>query len=147
MDDRRLWMTEYGEMTNVVEIEEPAPRTLLVRVRGDLDGMATEQLRAALDDELAGSSVSRLVLDLSRVTLLASPALDLLRRLRRRCRVEGRNLVLVGTGHPAVHRPLRITGLLPLFDTRPTVQSVLHGAARPVVTPVDRPVVTCADRP
>jgi anti-anti-sigma factor len=141
MDDRRLWMTEYDEAPNVVEVEEPAPRTLLVRVRGDLDTATTERLRAALDDELAGTAVSRLVLDLSRVTLLPSPALDLLRRLRRRCRVDDRHLVLVGTGHPAVHRPLRITGLLPLFDTRPTVQSVLHGAYRPAPR-----VVTCAVR-
>jgi anti-anti-sigma factor len=88
--------------------------------------MAT-QLRAVLDEELTAARISRVVLDLSRVTLLASPALDLLRRLRRRCRVDGGHLVLVGTGHPAVHRPLRITGLLPLFDTRPTLQSVLQG--------------------
>jgi anti-anti-sigma factor len=130
-------MIEYDAALDTVEVEEPAPRTLLVRVRGDLDTEGTAHLRAALDDELAGASVSRLVLDLSRVTLLASPALDLLRRLRRRCRVDDRHLVLVGTGHPAVHRPLRITGLLPLFDTRPTLQSVLRGG---------RPAVTCAVR-
>jgi anti-anti-sigma factor len=130
-------MTEHAQAMTTVEVEVPAPRTLLVRVHGDLDESTTAQLRAALDDELAGSSVSRLVLDLSRVTLLAPAALDLLRRLRRRCRVDDRHLILVGTGHPAVHRPLRISGLLPLFVTRPTVQSVLPGARRPA-----RPVVT-----
>jgi anti-anti-sigma factor len=110
-----------------IEVEEPGPRTLLVKVRGELDERIATQLRAVLDEELTGARFSRVVLDLSRVTLLASPALDLLRRLRRRCRVDGRHLVLVGTGHPTVHRPLRITGLLPLFDTRPTLQSVLQG--------------------
>jgi anti-anti-sigma factor len=129
------------EPVDLIEVEEPAPRTVLVRVRGALDEPATDRLRAVLDDELAAASVSRLVLDLSAVTLLASPGLDLLRRVRRRCRVDDRRLVLVGTGHPAVHRPLRISGLLPLFDTRPTVQSVLGGAGRP-----PRHVATCAVR-
>ena len=92
-----------------------------------------------IEVELTVGSVSRLVLDLSRVTLLPSPALDLLRRLRRRCRVDDRHLVLVGTGHPAVHRPLRISGLLPLFDTRPTVASVLPGTHAPVRRAAARP--------
>ena len=121
-------MTEHDVVLDTVEVEEPAPRTVLVRVRGALDEEWTARRRVVLDDTLAGTTVSRLVLDLTGVTLLASPALDLLRRLRRRCRVDDRHLVLVGTGHPAVHRPLRISGLLPLFDTRPTVQSVLRGA-------------------
>jgi anti-anti-sigma factor len=109
-----------------VEIEEAAPRTLLVRVRGDLDGAATTQLRTELDRELAELSTSLLLLDLGRVTLLGSAALGLLVDLRRRCRVEDRHLVLIGTATPAVHRPLRLSGLLPLFDTRLTVPAALH---------------------
>ena len=110
-----------------VEVEEPAPRTLLVKVRGDLDDPVLDRLTETLDDQLADARFSRVVLDLTRVTLLPPAAVELLRRLRRRCRVDGGHLVLVGTGHPAVHRPLRVSGLLPLFDTRPTVQSVLLG--------------------
>ena len=109
-----------------LEIEEAAPRTLLVRVRGDLDADATAQLRAALDREVAELRVSLLLIDLGRVTLLGSAAMGLLLELHRRCRVEDRHLVLVGTARPAVHRPLRISGLLPLFDTRLTVQAALH---------------------
>ena len=115
------------EFFPLIEVEEPAPRTLLVTVRGALDEPATTTLRNVLDAELTSARFSRVVLDLGRVTLLGSPGLDLLRRLRRRCRVDGGHLVLVGAGHPAVHRPLRISGLLPLFDTRPTVRSVLQG--------------------
>jgi anti-anti-sigma factor len=137
-------MTESDETPTLIEVTEPAPRTLLVRVDGDLDDDATGQLRAALDVALTGGApVSRLVLDLSRVTLLASPALDLLRLLRRRCRIDDQHLILVGTGHPAVHRPLRITGLLPLFDARPTVQSVLPGVHAPVRRAAARP--TCSE--
>jgi anti-sigma B factor antagonist len=115
-----------------VEIEEAGPRTLLVRVRGDLDDAATTRLRTELDQELAELPISLLVVDLGRVTLLGSAALALLLHLRRRCRVEGRHLVLVGTARPAVNRPLRISGLLPLFDTRLTVQAALH---RPYAEP------------
>jgi anti-anti-sigma factor len=114
----------------VVEIEEAAPRTLLARVRGEVDSAATATVRAELDRELAESAASCLLVDLSRVTLLGSAALGLLTELRRRCRVDNMHLVLVGTSRPEVHRPLRISGLLPLFDTRPTLQSALHRPLR-----------------
>jgi anti-anti-sigma factor len=109
-----------------IEIEEAGPRTLLARVRGELDGEATAQLRAEIDRELAEMPTCLLLVDLGRVTLLGSAAMRLLLELRRRCRAENRHLVLVGTARPAVHRPLRSSGLLPLFDTRPTVQAALH---------------------
>jgi anti-anti-sigma factor len=109
-----------------IEIEEAAPRTLLVRLRGDLDATAVAALRAALDEELAQTPVSCLLLDLSRATLLGSAALTLLLALHRQCRAENRHLVLIGTACPAVNQPLRISGLLPLFDTRVTVQAALH---------------------
>lgn len=132
-----------------VEVDRPAPHTLLVTVRGDLDGPALSRLRAVLDDNLgvdehlgpdgtadpdapvgpggAPARPSRVVLDLSRVTLLSPAAVELLRLLRRRCRPG--HLVLVGTGRPAVHRPLRTSGALPLFDTRATLRSALPGHA------------------
>ena len=109
-----------------VEIEEAAPRTLLVRLRGDLDPAAVAALRATLDEELAQTPTACLLLDLSRTTLLGSAALTLLLALLRQCRVDNRHLVLIGTACPAVNRPLRISGLLPLFDTRATVQAALH---------------------
>jgi anti-anti-sigma factor len=115
-----------------VEIEQAAPRTLLVRLRGNLDDEATARWRAELDQELAETPASVLLVDLSRVTLLGSAALSLLLELHRRCRVEDRHLVLVGTARPPVHRPLRISGLLPLFDTRLTVQAALHRPFAPL---------------
>jgi anti-sigma B factor antagonist len=125
---------------SAIEIEEAAPCTLLVRLRGDLATDGTARLRAELDRELAETPASVLLVDLSRVTLLGSAAMGLLLELRRRCRVENRHLVLVGTGRPAVHRPLRISGLLPLFDTRPTVAAALHRPyAPPRPSPLRRP--------
>ena len=126
-----------------VEAEEPAPRTLLVRVRGEFDEAVGIELDAVLDEELDGSGASRILLDLSRVSLLTPEALPVLRQLRRRCRVEDRHLVLVGTGHPPVHRPLHTTGELALFDVRANVQAALSGqgsSGRGPVGRVPRPV-------
>lgn len=115
------------ETLPTVEAEEPAPRTLLLRVRGDLDAVAGDQLATTVDEELVGDGFSRIIVDLSRVTLLATAALTVLQQLRWRCRTQRMHLVLVGTGRPEVHRPLRHSGLLPLFDTRPTLQAALQG--------------------
>jgi anti-sigma B factor antagonist len=122
-----------------LKIEQAAARTLLVRVRGDLDAEAAAQLHAELTRELAELPASLLLFDLGRVTLLGSAALRLLLELRRRCRADDRHLILVGTACPAVHRPLRVSGLLPLFDTRPTIQAALHRSDVPL-TPVGTPV-------
>jgi anti-anti-sigma factor len=118
-----------AEPLPIVEAEEPAPGTLLLRVRGAFDAATGIALNTVLDDELDGRAFSRLLLDLSRVTVMTPEALSVLHELRRRCRVEGICLVLVGAGRPAVHRQLRMSGLLALFDTRPTVQAALHGAS------------------
>jgi anti-anti-sigma factor len=120
-----------GELLPTVEAEEPAPGTLLLRVRGSFDAATGIALNTVLDDELDGPGFSRILLDLSRVTVLISEALPVLHALRRRCRVAGLRLVLIGAGRPAVHRHLRMSGLLALFDTRPTVQAALHGASVP----------------
>lgn len=118
-----------AELLPTVEAEEPAPGTLLLRVRGAFDAATGIALNTVLDDELDGRAFSRVLLDLSRVTAMDSDALSVLHELRRRCRVEGVFLVLVGAGRPAVHRQLRMSGLLALFDTRPTVQAALHGTS------------------
>jgi anti-anti-sigma factor len=126
---RRFLVIQSGGLESLptVEAEEAAPRTLLLRVRGELDTAHVMELRTVLDDELGEGGFSRIVVDLSRVTLVDTAALRALQDLRRRCRSQNMQLVLVGTANPAVHRPLRITGLLPLFDTRPTVQAALRG--------------------
>jgi anti-anti-sigma factor len=108
-----------------IELEEPAPRTLVMRVRGELDPAGTATLGDVLDRWLDRFPAGRLVLDLTRVTLLTPDTRQLLLRLHRLCRVRNVHLVLVGTAQPAVNRPLRISGLLPLFHTRRTVEAAI----------------------
>jgi len=117
-----------------VEFDEPAPRTLLVRVRGEFGGDAVDAFDSDLHQRLTAPRPCRVVLDLSRVSVLAPAALNALLRLRRRCRIENVHLVLVGVSQPAVNRPLRMAGALPLFDIRPTVEAASRG---PVLRTVD----------
>lgn len=112
-----------------VEVQRPLPLTVVVRPGGELDTGATAALDVVLQHEIDGSTPCRIVLDLSRVHSMSSAALQLLLRLHRQCRVRGVHLVLVGTGLPAVNQPLRISGLLPLFDARATVEVALRGLA------------------
>jgi anti-anti-sigma factor len=109
-----------------VELEEPAPRTLLLRVRGTFDEAADLEMTRILDDRLGAPGVTRVVIDLVGVATLTSTGVSTLHRLHRACRVTGLHLVLVGTANPAVHRYLYLTGLLPLVDARPTVQAALQ---------------------
>jgi anti-anti-sigma factor len=109
-----------------VELEEPAPRTLLLRVRGTFDDAVDGELTRVLDDRLGSPGVSRVVIDLAGVTTLTGAGVRALHRLHRECRLAGRHLVVVGTANPAVHRYLYLSGLLPLVDARPTIQAALR---------------------
>jgi hypothetical protein len=48
-----------------VELEEPAPRTLLLRVRGAFDDAVDDELTRALGGRLGSRLVSRVVIDLA----------------------------------------------------------------------------------
>ena len=119
-----------------VGFDEPAGWILVVRIRGALDIATVPPLRTVLDRRLRSSRPCRLVLDLTTVTLLSSAALRLLIELHRGARIHDRHLILTGIGNPVVHRPLRMSGLLALFDTRPTVEHALTGSTLPRATPL-----------
>jgi anti-anti-sigma factor len=108
-----------------VEVDSPVPWVVVARVSGDMDESLAARLVSEVEAELARRRPCRLVLDLGGVTGLSQGALGGLRRLHRRCRTDDVRLVLVGAAHPAVHRPLRLSGLLTLFETLPTVEHAL----------------------
>lgn len=109
-----------------VRFDAPADWILVVRVRGELDIVSVPLLRTALHARL--TRPCRVVLDLAGVTLLTSAALTLLLELHHDTRESDRHLVLTGAGHRAVHRPLRMAGLLGLFDTRRGIEHALSGS-------------------
>ena len=53
-----------------VEVEEPSPHTLLLRVRGELDEAASSELTRILDNRLGAPGVSRVLVDLIGVATL-----------------------------------------------------------------------------
>ena len=132
MDRQSVAEREGVERPFDIEVQEPAQGTLLVRLAGSLGGAAVDSINDCLDRRLAESELRRLVVDLGEVVQLAPSALNLW------CTappLPGRNrhLVLVGVSQPAVNRALRMSGLLPLFDIRPTVEATLRGAGSPAV--------------
>lgn len=128
--------SDDDSLPQAVEVEEPAPRTLLLRVRGAFGEGVGLELGRILDDRLGAPGVARVVIDLVGVATLTSAGVSILHRLHRECRVTGRHLVLVGTANPAVHRYLYLSGLprSSTGDRRFRQRSV---SARPPTCPPD----------
>jgi anti-anti-sigma factor len=106
-------------------MERPSTGVLVVHLHVDLDHLTCDLVQAQVEDELARTLTCRLILDLTDADLLAAAGIRMLLHLRRLCRHRDITLVLVGTGHHGVHVPLRCSGVLPLFDTRPSVDHAL----------------------
>ncbi len=91
----------------------PDATTTVVVLRGSFGAQESGSLRAALLGAIAsGTDVE---VDLSQVPFLDSTALGVLVTMQRRSRRLGQSLRVFAPG-PRVHRILRITGLLALFD-------------------------------
>jgi anti-sigma B factor antagonist len=95
-------------------VERPRPGAALLVAAGEVDTLTAPRLEAAVD-ELLGTGSEVLVVDLSRITFLASSGLAVLIRAAHLAAAEGRRLHLVAEGRPVL-RPLRITGTEELFD-------------------------------
>ena len=121
-----------------VACEQPLSGVLVVRLRGDLDLGTAGPVRNAVTEAVARTDPHRLVLDLSEVTLLSSHGMDTLMTLLKNARAQRFHLVLTGASRRAVRLPLRIAGLLPLFDIRPDVAHALTGATGPATPPAHR---------
>jgi len=91
----------------------PDATTTVVVLRGSFGAQESGSLRAALLGAIAsGIDVE---VDLSQVSFLDSTSLGVLVSMQRRSRRLGQSLRVFAPG-PRVHRILRITGLLALFD-------------------------------
>ncbi|MEV0247526.1 anti-sigma factor antagonist [Nocardia sp. NPDC050712] len=94
----------------------------VLRVSGEVDVLTAPQLRAAIDDALAGNddrSARGIAVDLQAVTFLASSGLSVL-GAEARPNPQDRRIVIVAN-HSAVLRPMQLTGLVDLLTVCPTV--------------------------
>ncbi|QJY47771.1 STAS domain-containing protein [Pseudonocardia broussonetiae] len=109
-----------------VQIAYPRPTIRLVCVTGEVDMSTAPVLRDACTRDARGRApVRHLVVDLSRVTFLASAGLHVLIE----CHAHFAAIAVVGN-HPAVAVPLRITGLdgvLPVHACLDSALCVLDG--------------------
>ncbi|GAA5114865.1 hypothetical protein GCM10023320_12750 [Pseudonocardia adelaidensis] len=90
-----------------------------MQLDGEIDFSNAGQV-AGLADALGGASV--IIVDLSDVTFLDAAGLTALLRLAARLSLSGRHLVLTGTDHHPVRRPLAICGLDSILDCRPALE-------------------------
>jgi anti-sigma B factor antagonist len=117
-------------------VSQPQPGTVLLAVEGEIDTLTAPRLEAGLDGALdaAQAGNAAVVVDLSRVTFLASSGLAVLIRGAHRATRQGGRLHLVAASR-AVIRPLQVTGMDVLFDTHDDVGSALALAAPTDVAP------------
>jgi anti-sigma B factor antagonist len=83
------------------------------------------RLQQQLDATLESSPASSLVLDLTTVSFVPSLALGILVGVNKRLRQADRRLFLVGL-KPDILEVFSVTGLLKMFDVRPTVGEAIQ---------------------
>lgn len=89
--------------------------TAAVQLEGEIDSSNAGQV-TGLADDLDGAIV--IILDMSGVSFLGAAGLDALVQLAARLSLAGGHLVLTGTDHHPVRRPIAICGLDSILDCR-----------------------------
>jgi anti-anti-sigma factor len=108
-----------------LDTSRPCNGVLVLCLHAAVDQPCCQVLQSRIEDELRREPTCRVIVDLHDVTLLSAAAIGMLLHLRRLTWRRDMRLVLAGASHHAVHLPLHTAGVLPLFDTRPTVQHAL----------------------
>ena len=104
------------------------PATVLIAVQGDADLHVAPRLEASLK-AAASSAATRVVLDLTEVTLFDSSAIHAL--LVGRSFADGRETEIeVVCGDPSILRVLEISGITQLFPVHATVAQATDGRRR-----------------
>jgi anti-sigma B factor antagonist len=109
-----------------VRTEEPAPGTVLLRVAGEVDMLSSPTLRESIASALRQDG-QRLVLDLDGVEFLGTSGLAALVEARASAQERDTELWLA-CSRRQVLRPLRIAGLIELFQVADSVPEALRGA-------------------
>lgn len=109
-----------------VHAEEPVPGIVVVRVGGEVDMLSSPVLREAVAAALTGHR--SLVIDLTAVAFLGTSGLATLIEARSAVHRDGTQLWLA-CAQRAVVRPLRIAGLVELFQIAATTEAALAALA------------------
>jgi anti-sigma B factor antagonist len=107
--------------------EEPVPGTILLRVGGEVDMLSSPTLRDSIASALSGTH-HRLIVDLDHVEFLGTSGLAAL--VEARASAEQSNTELwLACSRRQVLRPLRIAGLIQLFQVAESAAGALAGTA------------------
>ena len=110
-----------------LDISRPRPAMVVLEVRGEIDTVTAPRVEAALTEVQSGEDAA-LVVDLSRVTFLASSGLVVLIGAAHRAQARGSRIRLVAATR-AVRRPLEITGSDQLFGMHASLTEATEAAA------------------
>lgn len=114
---------QTGGSANQLPIMWARPRwvtsdTATVQLKGEIDASNAERV-AGFADDLDGATV--IILDMGGVSFLGAAGLTALLQLATRLSLAGGHLVLTGTDHNPVRRPIAICGLDSILDCRSTM--------------------------
>jgi anti-sigma B factor antagonist len=115
-----------------VRLEEPLPGTALLRVAGEVDMLSSPTLRDNIAAAL-GEARQRLIIDLDGVEFLGTSGLAALVEGRTSAAERNTELWLV-CSRRQVLRPLRIAGLIDLFQVADTLPDALTSTNRDSTT-------------
>lgn len=107
------------------QVWRPTSTCVLIQIRGELDAPGCAPLHELLATRLS-STVETLVLDLSEVSFIGVPALELLSHTQRRASSRGISLRLI-TGPRCVDRALAAARMSETFTCYPRPEQALAG--------------------
>jgi anti-anti-sigma factor len=111
-------------MNSVISIM-PSSKALIASVQcREFDHGANERLKQEVYDAAATTSGLPLILDLSRVTFIASSTLGALVELRNKFSKDGRRMALTGVS-PDILKVMKTCSIQGLFEVHDTVENAL----------------------
>lgn len=108
-----------GDGVHVSVHRDPAQRSALVTVTGEIDVLTGTRLRAALGEELTEPGIKHVAVDLRPVTLMTSTGIAALLDAQSEAKQGGKSLTIAVGDNRAVLRPLQVTGVESLLNLRP----------------------------
>ena len=99
---------------------------LIVKLSGELDHHASENLRKKIDQAYSSNRVSNIVLDLRKLNFMDSSGIGLIMGRYKMCKENKGNLSIVST-RPYVNRILKMSGIYKIINVFSTVDEAIKG--------------------
>ena len=111
-------------MTRIIQTKKGNVRLLIIDQERLVDDLSLQELHRELKDCLSHCEEKQVVVDLARVAFMASAALGMFVRLRKRCVDRGITLKLCSPS-VAIEQAFNTTGLNTLFEIHPDREAAI----------------------